>query len=89
VQGFRAIEIDGVLVWIAVPQFMLAPLVATLQRYIRAAVSAGPRVRACPSRGRNAWLRWFHRPSSPVAQPHMRHLHGHGHAVDQNDFVLV
>jgi DHA2 family multidrug resistance protein len=34
VQGFRAIEVGGVLVWIALPQFVLAPLVATLLRNV-------------------------------------------------------
>jgi DHA2 family multidrug resistance protein len=34
VQNYRAIEIGGVLVWIALPQFLLAPLVATLLRFV-------------------------------------------------------
>ena len=34
VQGFRAIEVGGVLLWIALPQFVLAPLVATLLRNV-------------------------------------------------------
>jgi DHA2 family multidrug resistance protein len=34
VQNFRAIEVGGVLMWIALPQFLLAPLVATLLRFV-------------------------------------------------------
>jgi DHA2 family multidrug resistance protein len=34
VQDFRAIEIGGVLMWIALPQFLLAPLVGTLLRFV-------------------------------------------------------
>jgi DHA2 family multidrug resistance protein len=34
VQGYRAMEIGGVLVWIALPQFVLAPLTATMLRFI-------------------------------------------------------
>ncbi len=34
VQNFRAIEVGGVLMWIALPQFLLAPLVATALRVI-------------------------------------------------------
>jgi DHA2 family multidrug resistance protein len=34
VQNFRAIEVGGVLMWIALPQFLLAPLVATALRYV-------------------------------------------------------
>jgi DHA2 family multidrug resistance protein len=34
VQDFRAIEIGGVLLWIAVPQFLLAPVVATILRFV-------------------------------------------------------
>ncbi len=34
VQGYRAIEVGGVLLWIALPQFLLAPLVATVLRYV-------------------------------------------------------
>ena len=36
VQGYRAMEVGGVLVWIALPQFLLAPLTATLLRFIDA-----------------------------------------------------
>jgi MFS transporter, DHA2 family, multidrug resistance protein len=34
IQSFRALEIGRVLLWIAVPQFLLAPLIATLLRWI-------------------------------------------------------
>jgi MFS transporter, DHA2 family, multidrug resistance protein len=34
VQGYRAMEIGGVLMWIALPQFALAPLVATILRFV-------------------------------------------------------
>ena len=34
VQNFRAIEIGGVLMWIALPQFVLAPIVATVLRFV-------------------------------------------------------
>ena len=34
VQNFRAIEIGGVLMWIALPQFLLAPIVGTLLRFV-------------------------------------------------------
>jgi MFS transporter, DHA2 family, multidrug resistance protein len=34
VQGYRAIEIGGVLVWIALPQFLTAPLTAIILRYV-------------------------------------------------------
>jgi MFS transporter, DHA2 family, multidrug resistance protein len=36
VQNFRAIEIGGVLLWIALPQFLLAPTVATILRFVDA-----------------------------------------------------
>jgi DHA2 family multidrug resistance protein len=36
VQNYRAIEIGGVLVWIALPQFLLAPIVATMLRFVDA-----------------------------------------------------
>ena len=36
VQGYRAMEVGGVLVWIALPQFVLAPLTATMLRFIDA-----------------------------------------------------
>jgi DHA2 family multidrug resistance protein len=34
VQNFRAIEVGGVLMWIALPQFLLAPVVATILRFV-------------------------------------------------------
>ena len=34
VQGYRAIEVGGVLKWIALPQFLIAPLVATLLKFV-------------------------------------------------------
>ncbi len=34
VQNYRAIEIGGVLMWIALPQFLLAPIVATILRFV-------------------------------------------------------
>jgi MFS transporter, DHA2 family, multidrug resistance protein len=34
VQNYRAIEIGGVLLWIALPQFLLAPTIATILRFI-------------------------------------------------------
>ncbi len=36
VQGYRAMDVGSVLVWIALPQFVLAPLAATLLRFIDA-----------------------------------------------------
>ncbi|MGC1578157.1 MAG: hypothetical protein WA813_18910 [Beijerinckiaceae bacterium] len=36
VQNYRAMEIGGVLMWIALPQFLLAPVVATLLRFVDA-----------------------------------------------------
>jgi MFS transporter, DHA2 family, multidrug resistance protein len=36
VQNFRAIEIGGVLLWIALPQLLLAPTVATILRFVDA-----------------------------------------------------
>ncbi len=36
VQGYRAMEVGGVLVWIALPQFVLAPVAATLLRFVDA-----------------------------------------------------
>jgi len=36
VQNYRAMEIGGVLVWIALPQFLLAPIVATILRFVDA-----------------------------------------------------
>ncbi len=38
VQNFRALDIGKVLLWIAVPQFLLAPLIAALLRWIDARV---------------------------------------------------
>lgn len=34
VQNYRAIEVGGVLLWIALPQLLIAPLVATILRYV-------------------------------------------------------
>jgi MFS transporter, DHA2 family, multidrug resistance protein len=34
VQDYRAIEVGGVLLWIALPQFLLAPIVATMLRFV-------------------------------------------------------
>jgi DHA2 family multidrug resistance protein len=34
VQGYRALEVGGVLVWVALPQFLLAPIIATVLRYV-------------------------------------------------------
>lgn len=39
VQNFRAIEVGGVLLWIALPQFLLAPIVATILRFVDARVT--------------------------------------------------
>jgi DHA2 family multidrug resistance protein len=36
VQNYRAMEIGGVLVWIALPQLLLAPVVATILRFVDA-----------------------------------------------------
>jgi DHA2 family multidrug resistance protein len=36
VQNYRAMEIGGVLAWIALPQFLLAPIVATILRFVDA-----------------------------------------------------
>jgi DHA2 family multidrug resistance protein len=36
VQNYRAMEIGGVLLWIALPQFLLAPVVATILRFVDA-----------------------------------------------------
>ena len=38
VQNYRAIEIGGVLLWIALPQFLLGPIVATLLRFVDARI---------------------------------------------------
>jgi MFS transporter, DHA2 family, multidrug resistance protein len=34
VQGYRALEIGGVLIWIAMPQFLIAPVIATVLRFV-------------------------------------------------------
>jgi DHA2 family multidrug resistance protein len=34
VQDYRAMEVGGVLLWIALPQFILAPIVATILRFV-------------------------------------------------------
>ena len=34
VQNYRAMEVGGVLMWIALPQFLLAPVVATILRFV-------------------------------------------------------
>ncbi len=34
VQGYRALEVGGALVWIAMPQFLLAPIIATILRFV-------------------------------------------------------
>ena len=39
VQNFRAIEVGGVLVWIALPQFLLSPVIATILRFIEPRIS--------------------------------------------------
>jgi DHA2 family multidrug resistance protein len=36
IQNYRALEIGGVLLWIALPQFLLAPIVATILRFVDA-----------------------------------------------------
>jgi DHA2 family multidrug resistance protein len=36
VQNYRAIEVGGALIWIALPQFVLGPMVATLLRFVDA-----------------------------------------------------
>ncbi len=36
VQGYRAMEVGSVLVWIALPQFVLAPVAATILRFVDA-----------------------------------------------------
>ena len=38
VQNYRAIEVGGALVWIALPQFLIGPLVATLLRFVDARI---------------------------------------------------
>jgi DHA2 family multidrug resistance protein len=39
VQGYRAIEIGGVLMWIALPQFLIAPVVAIILRHVDARIT--------------------------------------------------
>ncbi len=39
VQGYRALEVGGALVWIAMPQFLLAPIIATILRFFDARVT--------------------------------------------------
>ncbi|MGA2043408.1 MAG: MFS transporter [Roseiarcus sp.] len=39
VQGYRALEVGGALVWIAMPQFLLAPIIATILRFVDARVT--------------------------------------------------
>jgi len=34
VQGYRALEVGGALIWIAMPQFLLAPIIATILRFV-------------------------------------------------------
>jgi MFS transporter, DHA2 family, multidrug resistance protein len=34
VEGYRALEIGGVLIWIAMPQFLIAPVIATALRFV-------------------------------------------------------
>lgn len=36
IQNYRAMEIGGVLMWIALPQFVIAPLIATILRFVDA-----------------------------------------------------
>jgi DHA2 family multidrug resistance protein len=39
VQGYRALEVGGALIWIAMPQFLLAPIIATILRFVDARVT--------------------------------------------------
>jgi DHA2 family multidrug resistance protein len=41
VQHYRAMEIGGVLLWIALPQLLLAPLVATILRFVDPRITLG------------------------------------------------
>jgi DHA2 family multidrug resistance protein len=43
VQGFRALEVGDVLIWIAVPQFLIGPVIATVLRFVdpRSVMSVG------------------------------------------------
>jgi len=49
VQNYRAIEVGSVLLWIALPQFILAPIVATVLRFVEArlTLAAGFALVAC------------------------------------------
>jgi MFS transporter, DHA2 family, multidrug resistance protein len=38
VQDYRAIEVGSVLIWIALPQFLIAPIVATILRFVDARI---------------------------------------------------
>ena len=40
VQNYRAIEVGGVLKWIALPQFLIAPVVATVLRFVDSRLTA-------------------------------------------------
>lgn len=39
VQNYRALEIGSVLIWIAMPQFLLAPIIATILRFVDARIT--------------------------------------------------
>ena len=54
VQDYRAIEIGGVLIWIALPQFLIAPTVATILRFVEPRLPLALRLRA----GRRAPASW-------------------------------
>src|SRR5262249_9564129 len=41
IHNFRAIQIGGVLMWIALPQLLLGPIVATILRYVDARLPMG------------------------------------------------
>jgi DHA2 family multidrug resistance protein len=41
VQNYRAIEVGSVLMWIALPQFLIAPIVATVLRFVDARLAIG------------------------------------------------
>jgi len=34
IQGFRALEVGGVLLWVALPQFIIAPIISIILRYV-------------------------------------------------------
>jgi DHA2 family multidrug resistance protein len=38
IQNYRALEVGGVLIWIALPQFLISPVVATILRFVDARV---------------------------------------------------